>query len=442
MPVWCLSTVLLFPSRGLSRVVSAGSPPSLPPMVSTRPSSFIMGSIGDFAEEFWNVEVGDFGGWEVVSQRTKEAAKVTSTCVDFMKQVAAALDVFGKTLVRVAKSSTLPDLEHGELRNSLVTARDGVEALGQDATDAAAAVTSQANQLSNHLTDARLSRRRATEDIKKRQQQVKEGVRRVQHARRNAQHKMRDLVDAETHRLNLECRPDAKVKERDRDKACQAEERAAEALKEAESQHKETVKAHNTAVESWCSIASSAFRTLQDVEETRVRLVRDSFWAVANVCSLLAVHIDQHQDALRTALLQVDVGEEVAAWVSQHRTCQTQPIPLVYSPVPRPPAGMTPTSSARSTLNSAHSTLNSSARSTITVSAGSEDSGEDSPVPVRKARALYKFAARSGSEVCLKAGQAVVVMEGGSKEWSLVRTIEGTLGFVPTKFITPPEKEA
>ncbi|MPC13785.1 hypothetical protein E2C01_006532 [Portunus trituberculatus] len=237
-----------------------------------------------------NVEVGDFGGWEVVSQRTKEAAKVTSTCVDFMKQVAAALDVFGKTLVRVAKSSTLPDLEHGELRNSLVTARDGVEALGQDATDAAAAVTSQANQLSNHLTDARLSRRRATEDIKKRQQQVKEGVRRVQHARRNA----------------------------------------------------------------------------QDVEETRVRLVRDSFWAVANVCSLLAVHIDQHQDALRTALLQVDVGEEVAAWVSQHRTCQTQPIPLVYSPVPRPPAGMTPTSSARSTLNSAHSTLNSSARSTIT----------------------------------------------------------------------------
>ncbi|XP_063860405.1 proline-serine-threonine phosphatase-interacting protein 2-like isoform X2 [Scylla paramamosain] len=405
-------------------------------MVSTRPSSFIMGSIGDFAEEFWNVEVGDFGGWEVVSQRTKETAKVTSTCVDFMKQVAAALDTFGKTLVRVARSSTLPELEHGELRNSLVTARDGVEALGQDATDAAAAVTSQANQLSNHLTDARLSRRRATEDIKKRQQQVKEGVRRVQHARRNAQHKMRDLVDAETHRLNLDCRPDAKVKDRDREKASQAEERAAEALREAESQHKETVKAHNTALESWCSTASSAFRTLQDVEETRVRLVRDSFWAVANVYSLLAVHTDQHQDALRTALLQVDVGEEVAAWVSQHRTCQTQPIPLVYSPVPRPPAGMTPTSSARSTLNS-------SARSTITeVSVGSEDSGEDSPVPVRKARALYKFAARSGSEVCLKAGQAVVVMEGGSKEWSLVRTTEGILGFVPTKFITPPEKEA
>ena len=34
-----------------------------------------------------NVEVGDFGGWEVVSQRAKEVVKVTSGCVDFMKQV-------------------------------------------------------------------------------------------------------------------------------------------------------------------------------------------------------------------------------------------------------------------------------------------------------------------------------------------------------------------
>ena len=49
---------------------------------------------------------------------------------------------------------------------------------------------------------------------------------------------------------------------------------------------------------------------------------------------------------------------------------------------------------------------------------------------------------QSGSEVCLTAGQAVVVMEGGSKEWSLVKTGEGSLGFVPTKFITAPEKEA
>lgn len=393
-----------------------------------------MGSIGEFAEEFWNVEVGDFGGWEVVSQRAKEAAKVTSGCVDFMKQVAAALDTFGKTLVRVARGSTLPDLEHGELRTSLQTAREGVEALGQDATDAAAAVTSQAAQLSHHLTEARLSRKRTTDDIKRRQQQVKESVRRVHHARRHAQHKMRELVDAETHRMNLDIRLDTKTK--DKDKASQAEDRATEVLREAESQHKDTVKAHNAALGSWCSTASSAFRTMQDLEETRVRLVRDSFWTMANVCSLLAVHIDQHEDALRAALLQVDVGEEVAAWVSQHRTCQTQPIPLVYTPVPRPAVNATPTSSARSTLTS-------SARSTITeVSVDSDDSDEASPIPVRKARALYKFAARSGSEVCLAAGEAVVVMEGGSKEWSLVRTGDGTLGFVPSKFITPPEKEA
>lgn len=168
-----------------------------------------------------------------------------------------------------------------------------------------------------------------------------------------------------------------------------------------------------------------------------MRLLRDSFWAVANVCSLLAVHIDQHQDALRAALLQVNVSEEVKAWVSQHRTSQTQPIPLVYTPVAHPPDTPTPSSSARSTLDS------TARYSTITeMSQSSEGSVGASPVPVRKARALYKFAARSGSEVCLAAGEAVVVMEGGSKEWSLVQTGDGSLGFVPTKFITAPPKEA
>ncbi|KAG0726686.1 Proline-serine-threonine phosphatase-interacting protein 1 [Chionoecetes opilio] len=216
--------------------------------------------------------------------------------------------------------------------------------------------------------------------------------------------------------------------------AVQAEERAAEVLREAEGQHKDTVRAHNAALEAWCCTASAAFRAMQDAEETRVRLVRDSFWAMANVCSLLAVHLDQSQDAVRAALLQVDVGEEVASWVSQHRTCQTQPIPLVYTPVPRPLAITTPTPSARSTLTSA--------RSTITEVSGSSEDSDGSPVPVRKARALYKFAARSGSEVCVAAGDAVVVMEGGSREWSLVKTGDGSLGFVPTKFITAQEKQA
>lgn len=41
-----------------------------------------------------NVEAGDFGGWDVVSQRVKEGAKVTSSCIDIMKQVLVNLRNF------------------------------------------------------------------------------------------------------------------------------------------------------------------------------------------------------------------------------------------------------------------------------------------------------------------------------------------------------------
>ncbi|XP_071537000.1 proline-serine-threonine phosphatase-interacting protein 1-like isoform X2 [Panulirus ornatus] len=250
-----------------------------------------MGSIGNFAEEFWNVEVGNFGGWEIVSQRMKEASKITANYVDLLKQVAAAMDTFGRALLKSAKNSPLPDMEHGEMKASLETARVSVELWGQDTMEAAAAITAQAAQLTQHLAQAKDTRRLTEEEVKQRQQQVREAVRRVRQAQHLAQGKMRELMDAEVLKLTLITKPDTKSK--DREKVTQVEERAMKATRDAEATHKTAVNSHNAALDNWCFCARTAFDNMQVMEESRVKLLRECMWNVANICSLLAVHIDQ-----------------------------------------------------------------------------------------------------------------------------------------------------
>nr|XP_053628845.1 uncharacterized protein LOC128686150 isoform X4 [Cherax quadricarinatus] len=392
-----------------------------------------MGSVGRFSEEFWNVEVGNFGGWEIISQRMKEANKITANYIDLLKQVASAMDTFGRALIKTARDSRLPDMEHGELKASLLAARTSVEYWGQDSVDAADAITTEVTQLSQYLTQAKLICKHAKEQAKQRQQQVREGMRRVQQAQRESQKKLQELMDKETNKLRVDSKPDAKPKELE--KALQAGVRSVEAAKEAELQHKDAVNFHNAVLNEWCSYAHSGFNTFQNKEEHRVRLVRDSLWRIANICSLFAVQLDQHQESIRTALIHVDVAKELSTWVAIHKTLQTPPIPLVYTPI------------ARSSLNTPSASFSTSARSTLTeVSEDSDSSGRSSPIPLYKARALYQFSARnysacvvvlqSESEVSLTEGQSLVVMDVCNAEWSLVRTNTGVLAFVPSKFIT------
>ncbi|KAK4299705.1 hypothetical protein Pmani_028039 [Petrolisthes manimaculis] len=388
-----------------------------------------MSSSGNFADEFWNVEAGDFSGWEKVNQRVKEATKVTTNCVDFLKQLGVALDGFGRNLLKVAKNTTLPDSEYGEMGSSVGCVRVGVECWGEDCVNAGSAIIQQATTLSHHLVQARLARRRCTQLLKPRQQQVKESVKKVHQSQRQAQSRVRELVEAQAIKLSLEGKLD--TSQRERDKAIQADNRAEESVKEAESLHRESVTTHNLALDAWCTSATSAFNTMQEAEEARLTVTREVMWGLANICSLLAVNIDQYQNTLRTSLLRVDVGEELRAWVGEHRTQQTPPVPLMYTPT----TPMYTNSTGTSTMSS----VRSSCATEVSDSDDNDDGSSEgsSPVPLRKARALYQFSPRSGSEVSLAGGEVVTVMEGSSAEWSLIRTSKGQLGFVPANFISP-----
>lgn len=385
-----------------------------------------MGSIGNFADDFWNTEIGDFAGWNIVHQRIKDGGKVTQNYIELLKQVTAAMETFGRSLLKTAKSSSLPEMEHGKLKSALQTARVSVEAWGLDTLDAAAALSGQINSLSQHLTQAKGMRKREDEDLRNQQQQLSDAMRKVKQAQRTAQTKLKEKMECESHRFVLESKYDPKQKELE--KATQAEKRAEDAVLDAEFHHREVVAKHNEALEGWKMVTRSSMNIMQDIEEARVKLLRDSMWSVANVCSLLAVHCDQHQENVRTALLSVDVGQELNSWVTLHSTKQRPPSPLAYQPVQRP-----------SQLSTPISTPANSARSTVTEFDGSSTSrsrsGTATPEPLHDATVLYHFGARSDSEVSLKAGETVSVLDDSNEEWVYVRNRKGATGFVPATYI-------
>ncbi|XP_066951613.1 proline-serine-threonine phosphatase-interacting protein 1-like isoform X2 [Macrobrachium rosenbergii] len=355
-----------------------------------------MGSIGNFADDFWNTEIGDFAGWNIVHQRIKDGGKVTQNYIELLKQVTAAMETFGRSLLKTAKSSSLPEMEHGKLKSALQTARVSVEAWGLDTLDAAAALSGQINSLSQHLTQAKGMRKREDEDLRNQQQQLSDAMRKVKQAQRTAQTKLKEKMECESHRFVLESKYDPKQKELE--KATQAEKRAEDAVLDAEFHHREVVAKHNEALEGWKMVTRSS------------------------------MNIMQHQENVRTALLSVDVGQELNSWVALHSTKQRPPSPLAYQPVQRP-----------SQLSTPISTPANSARSTVTEFDGSSTSrsrsGTATPEPLHDATVLYHFGARSDSEVSLKAGETVSVLDDSNEEWVYVRNRKGATGFVPATYI-------
>lgn len=391
-----------------------------------------METVGNFSEEFWNKEVGDFSGWEIVNQRIKESNKVTTLYIGFLKQVSSAMEAFGKSLLRVSHNCTLPDTEHGHLRTSLERIRKSVEVWGQDTVDAAAAINEQAVQVSTHATQAKELRKKTDDGVRLKQNHLKDNLKKLHQAKRHAKMKMKDRVEAEFHQMVMANK--IETKPRELEKSMQGTRRAAEAQQEAETQFSEAVTTTNQSLASFSDTAVLSFTTMQNIEETRVKLLRESLWAVANICSLLAVQLDEQQECLRVDVLAVDVSRELSSWILKHRTLQPSPLPIVYEATPySPPSGL------NTPLSTPLSSPASSARSTLTKDANDSDSSSNcaTPTSLYEARAMFGFSAKSGSEISLVEGDVVKVMNDSNTDWYLVRNKHGSQGFVPATFVKP-----
>ncbi|XP_042872312.1 septation protein imp2-like isoform X2 [Penaeus japonicus] len=339
------------------------------------------------------------------------------------------MEAFGRSLLRVTHNCTLPDTEHGNLRTSLERIRKSVEVWGQDTVDAASAINDQAVLVSRHANQAKELRKKTDDGVRQKQNQLKDNIKKLHQAKRHAKMKMKERVDSEFHHVVLANK--LETKPRDLEKAMQAMRRAVESQQEAEIQFSEAITSTNKALKSFTDTASLSFTAMQNIEETRVKLLRESLWSFANICSLLAVHIDEQQECVRIQVLSVDVAGEVSSWIVKHRTLQSAPEPLVYEATPySPPSGMT------TPLSTPLSSPATSARSTLTRDTNDSDSSNcATPTSLYEAKAVFHFSARSESEISLVEGDVVTVMNDTNSDWILVRTKKGCQGFVPATFV-------
>ncbi|XP_076069828.1 proline-serine-threonine phosphatase-interacting protein 2-like [Oratosquilla oratoria] len=391
-----------------------------------------MGSLGAFVTDFLNSEIGDIAGWEIVSQRVKEGNKVASHYVDFLKQVSLALETLGKTLVKISKTSPLGELETGRMRKCLKVARQGVKGFGQDSMEAAATLTSLAANIHQHVIQARTHRRECEDIIRPHHHHLKESTRKLKSAKKQAKNRMREMVQAEEIYMTLDGKVDVKGKEVE--KAASNDRRTKESVENAEAMVKESVVTVNANLATCISTLQASLVSMQEVEEERIRILRDTMWSVANVISFLSVHIDQHMEMLRTVLEKIDVKNEILDWIGKNKTGCILPSSLIYNPTPRPLTLSTPGTTPGDTPRTTPSL------SVCSIDEDLEESEKCFEELVSKkclfpAVALYSFEARSNSEVSLATGEEVEVLDHSSSDWALIRKVKGAMGFVPSVYI-------
>jgi len=70
-------------------------------------SATVADNVPRFDNSFWDEEIGQFQGWEVVVRRLKDGRQVLKEYAEFLKQRAAIEEQLGKSLVKLAKSVSI-----------------------------------------------------------------------------------------------------------------------------------------------------------------------------------------------------------------------------------------------------------------------------------------------------------------------------------------------
>ncbi|SAL99728.1 hypothetical protein [Absidia glauca] len=125
--------------------------------------------------------------------------------------------------------------------------------------------------------------------------------------------------------------------EADRDACLQSIERA-------EQDYRQSIDTHNSNVQAWVNQWQITCDMYQQLEEKRIRFVRSSLWAFANMMSSVYIVDDQCCERIRTALELTDVDKDIHTFVEKHGTGRSLPDLVEFETcMPPPPPLITTT---------------------------------------------------------------------------------------------------
>ncbi len=273
-----------------------------------------------FVEHFWDTEFNSTNGYDVLLKRMKEGREMCKDYEEFLKQRAKAEEVFGKTLVKIAKSSGGKD-EIGSLKTSWDEVVSQTENCGQSHVNISIRLTEEAKKVEEFREAQKEKRKKEEDGIKRVIASKRDQYNKVMHSKRAYESKCKEADIAD----------DAYMKGRlvgptkDQDKLLIKKDKLRQASTQADAQYQKDVAVLEQASQEWEDRMAQLCVIFQQLEMERIRFLRNTMWVFSNIISLQCCSDDENSDDMRKALSECNEDRDIQLFISQKATGSTKP---------------------------------------------------------------------------------------------------------------------
>jgi len=281
--------------------------------------------VKSFRKNFWNVDIGNFQGFEMVVKRLKDGRTVCKDYLEFLRQRSLIEEQYGKALVKLAKTAASRD-EISLVRPAWDSVRNHTETVGLNHVQASNQLACEVGKLSDFIETSRDRRKWSEDSVRSLQAQLKTAYRRVSETKKAYEVRCREEIQA-NHLFHQEVARTGSDST-GADRAHTKHIKTRQGMDQAEEQYRSSVSSLEETRDSWQKETESCLDILQELESSRLSVLRDSAWRVSNIGSAYCVADDEVYEETRQCLESCDLEEGVQQFISQHETGIERP-PIV-----------------------------------------------------------------------------------------------------------------
>lgn len=410
-----------------------------------------------FVDAFWNKEICNFTGFEIICRHVRDGKHVIKEYVEFLRLRAQAQEAYGRTLVKLSRTADPKD--NGVLHQALTALKNQTEDVGLSHISTAMSIQEEANRMMEFAESQQEKRKVVEENVRKQQANLKGLHKKVIEHKKSSDVRCREaeviLSQCQVEMLKQSTLP------KEVEKFRQKQIKASQIIDMANQSYKSALHSLDNSLAEWEQETRKAYQVFQKLEEDRIENVRNSVWLVVNLISVLCVIEDEACEAVRKILERCDIKTELLRIIQEKNTGSEKPLAdidceNIYSEVGEFTQSV---NLQQYSQNNSKSHSNShvykpavkvlSMKKRLPPDGGYESVPSSRTEPDKdtrpqfkpvKCKVVFDFTSKNPAELSLRVNDNVRIITQPSGEWCEVETKDGKIGYCPSNLLVPLEE--
>ncbi|XP_013778259.1 proline-serine-threonine phosphatase-interacting protein 1-like isoform X1 [Limulus polyphemus] len=282
-----------------------------------------------FADHFWNTDICDFTGFEIICQRLQKGRRFVKDYAEFLKQRAQAEEAYGNSLVKVAKSAG-GRYEIGTLRQAWEVILNQTELVGLTYLNNAHQLNKEKTRILefvenlNKRSKDRACQTREANNVKRQKYKQLQEEKRTYYMRCRESASYSDYLKEETEKQNSQ--------QKEFEMIVQKHKNAVQMMSDAKDTYCKNLESFEEYCKEWEKKMEDTCETFQVLEAERIFFLKDSMWSTAYMFSSLHLNGKESFKEIKKGLENIVAATDLDLFIRQKQTGTVRPETFRFQP--------------------------------------------------------------------------------------------------------------